>query len=72
MAIVKVGEQNPINVAKFHKQFDNEFEYINHELIVWGSKDCVWWFIKFERTWLKKKYKKFVEKSMCSMGVGGN
>ncbi len=34
MAIVKVGEQNPINVAKFHKQFDNEFEYINHELIV--------------------------------------
>ncbi len=42
MAIVKVGEQNPINVAKFHKQLDNEFEYINHELIAWGFKDCVW------------------------------
>jgi hypothetical protein len=41
MAVVKVGEQNPVDMAKLRIQLDNSFEYIHHELSACGFRDCV-------------------------------
>jgi hypothetical protein len=36
MAVVKVGEQNHVDMAKLRNQLDNLFEYIHHEI------ECLW------------------------------
>jgi hypothetical protein len=41
MAIVKVGDQNIVDMGELHKVMDIEFEYLQHELNDWGFKDCV-------------------------------
>jgi hypothetical protein len=41
MAVVKVGEQNPVDMAELCSQLDNLFEYIHHELSARGFRDCV-------------------------------
>jgi hypothetical protein len=39
--VVKVGEQNHVDMAELHSQLDNLFEYIHHELSACGFRDCV-------------------------------
>jgi hypothetical protein len=41
MAIVKVGDQNAMDMAELRKVMDTEFEYLHHELNDWGFRDCV-------------------------------
>jgi hypothetical protein len=41
MAVVKVGEQNPVDMAELCSQLDDLFEYIHHELSARGFRDCV-------------------------------
>jgi hypothetical protein len=54
MAVVKVGEQNPVDMAELRNQLDNLFEYIHHELSARGFRDCVRQFMKSERSRIKK------------------
>jgi hypothetical protein len=68
MAIVKVGEQNPVDMAKLRNQLDNLFEYIHHELSARGFRDCVRQFMKSERSHLKKRYHKDGQTG-CPLGV---
>jgi hypothetical protein len=71
MAVVKVGEQNLMDMAELHNEFDNLFEYIHHELSARGFKDCVKRFMKFERSRLKKRYQKDGQIG-CPFGVDAN
>jgi hypothetical protein len=41
MAIVKVGDQNPIDMNEFCRQLDDLFEYLNHELSARNFKDYI-------------------------------
>jgi hypothetical protein len=41
MVVVKVGEQNPVDMVELHNKLDNLFEYIHHELSARGFRDCV-------------------------------
>jgi hypothetical protein len=41
MVVVKVGEQNPMDMVELRSQLDNLFEYIHHELSAHGFRDCV-------------------------------
>jgi hypothetical protein len=41
MVVVKVGEQNLVDMAELCSQLDNLFEYIHHELSACGFRDCV-------------------------------
>jgi hypothetical protein len=50
MVVIKVGEQNPMEMVELHSQLDNLFEYIHHELNARGFRDCVKQFMKFERS----------------------
>jgi hypothetical protein len=50
MVVIKVGEQNPMDMVELHNQLDNLFEYIHHELSARGFKDCVKRFMKFKRS----------------------
>jgi hypothetical protein len=68
MAIVKVGEQNLVDMAELRNQLDNLFEYIHHELSARGFRDCVRRFMKFERSHLKKRYQKDGHTG-CLLGV---
>jgi hypothetical protein len=68
MAIVKVGEQNPVDMAELRSQLDNLFENIHHELSACGFRDCVRRFIKSERSRLKKRYQKDGQ-IRCPLGV---
>jgi hypothetical protein len=68
MAVVKVGEQNPVDMAEFRSQLDDLFEYIHHELSARGFKDCVRRFMKSERSRLKKRYQKDGQTG-CPLGV---
>jgi hypothetical protein len=68
MAVVKVSEQNPVDVAKLRGQLDNLFEYIHHELSARGFRDCVRRFMKSERSRLKKRYQKDGQTG-CPLGV---
>jgi hypothetical protein len=52
MVVVKVKEQNPMDMAELHSQLDNLFEYIHHELSARGFRDCVRRFMKSERSHL--------------------
>jgi hypothetical protein len=54
MAIVKVGEQNAVGMAEFHRAMDIEFEYLHHELSDQGFRNCVRRFMKSEWSRLKK------------------
>jgi hypothetical protein len=56
--VVKVGEQNLVDMAKLCNQLDNLFEYIHHELSAHGFRDCVKRFMKSERSRLKKDIKR--------------
>jgi hypothetical protein len=58
MVVVKVGEQNPVDMAELHSQLDGLFEYIHHELSARGFRDCVRRFMESERSCLKKWYQK--------------
>jgi hypothetical protein len=68
MVVVKVGEQNPMDMVKFHSQLDDLFEYIHHELSARGFRDCVKRFMKSERSCLKKRYQKDGQTG-CPLGV---
>ncbi len=68
MAVVKVGEQNPVDMAKLRRQLDDLFEYIHHELSARGFRDCVRRFMKNERSRLKKWYQKDGQTG-CPLGV---
>ncbi len=68
MAVVKVGEQNPVDMAELRNQLDDLFEYIHHELSARGFKDCVRRFMKSERSRLKKRYQKDGHTG-CPLGV---
>jgi hypothetical protein len=57
MAIVKVGDQNPIDMSELHRQLDDLFKYLNHELSACNFKDCTRWFMKSKQVQLKKHYK---------------
>jgi len=54
MTIVKVGEQNLVDMVELRNQLDNLFEYIHHELSVCDFKDHVRRFMKSEKTHLNK------------------
>jgi hypothetical protein len=41
MAVVKVTEQDLVDMARFHLQLDGNFEYLGGELSVVGFRDCV-------------------------------
>jgi hypothetical protein len=49
MAIVKVGDQNPVDMRDFCRQLDDLFEYFNHELSARNFKDFIKRFMKSER-----------------------
>ncbi len=48
MVIVKVGDQNPVDMSELHRQLDDLFEYLNHELNACNFRDCIRRFMKFE------------------------
>jgi len=48
MAIVKVGDQNPVDMSELHRQLDDLFEYLNHELSACNFRDCIRRFMKSE------------------------
>jgi hypothetical protein len=54
MAIVKLGDQNVVDMGELRRVMDIEFEYLQLELNDWGFKNCVRRFMKFERFQLKK------------------
>jgi len=68
MVVVKVGEQNPVDMAELRSQLDNLFEYIHHELSARGFRDCVRRFMKSKRSRLKKWYQKDGQTG-CPFGV---
>jgi hypothetical protein len=68
LAVVKVSEQNPMDMAKLQKKMDEMFEYANHELKARGFKDCVGCFMKGECCCFKKRYSKGGQRD-CPMGV---
>jgi len=41
MVVVKVSEQDPVDMAELRSQLDNLFEYIHHDLSAHGFRDCV-------------------------------
>jgi hypothetical protein len=41
MVVVKVSEQNSVDMAELRSQLDNLFEYIHHELSAHGFRECV-------------------------------
>jgi hypothetical protein len=50
MVVVKVGEQNHVDMVELRSELDNLFEYIHHELSAHSFRDCVRQFMKFERS----------------------
>jgi hypothetical protein len=68
MAMVKVIEQDPVDMARLHLQWDGKFEYLGGELSVAGFRDCVRRFMKGERTRLKRRYTQKGGKA-CPLGV---
>jgi hypothetical protein len=41
IAMVKVSDQNPIDMAKLRSWMDANYEYLHHELSERGFRDCV-------------------------------
>ncbi len=56
LAVVKVSEQNPMDMAKLQRKMDKMFEYANHKLKARGFKDYVRCFMKGEHCCLNKRY----------------
>ncbi len=56
MAVVKVTEQDPVDMAQLRLQLDGKFEYLRGELSAVGFRDCVRRFMKGERACLKRRY----------------
>jgi len=56
MAMVKVTEQDLVDMARLRLQFDGKFEYLGGELSVVGFRDCVRRFMKGEKARLKRRY----------------
>ncbi len=56
MAMVKVIEQDPVDMARLRLQLDGKFEYVGGELSVAGFKDYVRQYMKGERARLKRRY----------------
>jgi hypothetical protein len=48
MVIVKVADQNPVDMSELRKQLDDLFEYFNHELSARNFRDCIRRFMKSE------------------------
>jgi hypothetical protein len=49
MAIVKVGDQNPIDMSELCRQLVDSFKYFNHELSARNFRDYIRRFMKFEQ-----------------------
>jgi len=62
MAMVKVTEQDLVDMARLRLQLDGKFEYLGGELSVVGFRDYVRIFMKGERACLKKRYAQRVPK----------
>jgi hypothetical protein len=68
MAIMKVGEQNVVDMAELRRVMDTEFEYLHHELSDQGFRDCVRRFMKSEQSRLKMRWIMHGH-TTCPMGV---
>jgi hypothetical protein len=68
MAVVKVTEQDLINMARLRLQLDGKFEYVGGELNDVGFRDCVRRYMKGEKTRLKRRYAQKGAKA-CPLGV---
>jgi len=68
MAIVKVGDQNVVDMGELRRVMDIEFEYFQHELSDQGFIDYVRRFMKSKRSRLKKRWIKHGH-TTCPMGV---
>jgi hypothetical protein len=68
MAVVKVTEQDPVDMATLRLQLDGKFEYVGGELSATGFRDCVRRYMKRERARLKRRYAQKGAKA-CPLGV---
>jgi hypothetical protein len=68
MAVVKVTEQDPVDMARLRLQLDGKFEYVGGELSAAGFRDCVRRYMKGERARLKRRYAQKGAKA-CPLGV---
>ena len=68
MAVVKVTEQDPIDMARLRLHLDGKFEYVGGELSDAGFRDCVRRYMKGERARLKRRYAHIGAKA-CPLGV---
>jgi hypothetical protein len=50
--IVKVNEQNPVDMGQLYMRLNDSFEYLNHELNAHGFKDYIRRFMKTKQTQL--------------------
>ncbi len=50
MAIVKVGDQNTVDMGELCRVMDIEFEYLQHEFHDWGFRNYVRQFMKSKRS----------------------
>jgi hypothetical protein len=41
MAIGKVGDQNLVDMSELHRQLNDLFKYLNHEVSACNFKDCI-------------------------------
>jgi molybdenum cofactor biosynthesis enzyme MoaA len=48
ISIVKVQDQDLVDMVELCTQLDAQFEYFHHELSGQGFRDCVQWFMKGE------------------------
>jgi predicted HAD superfamily phosphohydrolase len=71
MVIVKVGNQNHVDMNELRRQLDDLFEYLNHELSARNFRDCIRRFMKSKRARLKKCYKRNGP-TTCPVGVDVN
>jgi hypothetical protein len=68
MAMVRVTEQDPVDMARLRLQLDGKFEYVGGELSAAGFRDCVRRYMKGERARLKRRYAQKGAKA-CPLGV---
>jgi hypothetical protein len=68
MAVVKVTEHDPVDMARLRLQLDGKFEHLGGELSAAGFRDCVRRFMKGKRSRLKRRYAQKGTKA-CPLGV---
>ncbi len=68
MAVVKVTEQDPGDMARLRLHLDGKFEYVGGELSAASFRDCVRRYMKGERARLKIRYAQKGAKA-CPLGV---